>query len=231
MIRLGQCFSGALDQITRSVFQTAVTADLNMRSALRFVASLGVAISVTQSASAIPTLQIEAQTIGPDPNVTLTIADGGPQDIDPLPGQVRYAGAVGNWAVDLSGFSLHSSFPALTLSADKIFSNLTAPPTFVPAPAGFLTIQFSDTGFGPSSAFSVSIAGNTDGSLNHFDSYADATDNLFGHGTGLTTLGPFDGLFTGAATGPGFGDASYSLTLLVDITIPPAKRTPRSTPL
>lgn len=148
---------------------------------------------------------------------SVTIVDGGVNDLNSAAGAVSWMGQVGNWHISLgSGFSDRSGgVPSLDLASGTVSSGA----------AGTLIIRLSDTGFGPSfGAVSSSIGGNSTGNVS-YSAFADPANTLITStvpGTAVTLVGP-----TSAGGSPfsrndsGFLNLAgpYSLTQEADITV------------
>jgi len=148
---------------------------------------------------------------------SVTVADGGALDLNPMDGAITFVGAVGAFTTNVSS---GLSAPALGTLLDPILHlssmNLTSD-----ANGGSITIGLTATGFlGPfnNTNFAQSFGGTTSGSA-ELTSYADATNTAWGQGTTLSS-------FTGSGGGFGFNETGnvnivaspYSLTMLTTIT-------------
>jgi len=181
-----------------------------MKKLLTILAGLFLAVFlVAGSASAIPTLTL----FDPVASTTVTIADGGAGDSNPIVGAVTYIGAVGgNWTLNVStGITMPYQGSALLPFLDLNSVNSTS------SGAGSLIVSFSEIGFivNPGvTGFQTAIGGTTQGLLSAA-AYLDSGNILFGTGTPIGNLGPFGpGAFSGTDSWAGVASASpYSLTL------------------
>ncbi len=166
-------------------------------------------LGLVGSASAVPTLYLS------DGVTSVTIADGSALDSNSAVGVVGYNGAVGiNWTMNVTTGLSKPDLGSATqpwMSLGSVNANSKG--------AGSLTIKFSDDFFGPSSGVFVSKTGGTAGGTVSVQTYADASNALFGQGTLLTSQGPFSvGGFNDLASTPLSLGASFSLTEVATIT-------------
>ncbi|MGZ4963511.1 MAG: hypothetical protein ACXWKG_08040 [Limisphaerales bacterium] len=180
-----------------------------MRSLVKFLAVAAGVVGLVDSANAVPSLYLS------DGVASVTIADGSALDSNPAAGVVTYNGAVGiNWTLNVTtGLSKpqlgSATNPAMTLSSVNANSR----------GAGSLTIKFSDDFFGPTSGQLVSKTGGTTAGTVSVQTYADASNALFGQGTLLTSHGPFSGGAFASTVSTGFsGGNPFSLTEVATIT-------------
>ena len=180
-----------------------------MKSFVKILAVAAGVVGLVGSASAVPTLYLS------DGVTSVTIADGSALDSNDAVGVVTYNGAVGiNWTLNVTtGLSKpqigSATNPEMTLNSVNANSK----------GAGFLTIKFSDDFFGPSSGQLVSKTGGTTAGTVSVQTYADASNALFGQGTLLTSHGPFSGgAFSDLASKDLSIGGPFSLTELATIT-------------
>ena len=147
---------------------------------------------------------------------TVTADDGGANDQNNLDGVVNFQGAVGAFTVNVStGLSRpaigSASDPHLDLSSVNMSSG-----------AGTLTLEFTDTGFtGDMVDFMNAIGGTANGNVT-YDVYVDDSNEAFGRGQLVTSIGPGEqdmigNAFQGAESAGALVDGEYSVTIVVTI--------------
>ena len=147
---------------------------------------------------------------------TITIADNGAGDLNPLPGVVLYSGAVGgNFIVNISsGISDDYVAPA---TIDLVSGNMATA-------ADTLRVRFSGTGFtdaieGMNLRWGGVLTGPV-GSTVSAAAWVDDADLLFGTSVLAASLGPFGpGAFSGSAGGPVAVSGAFSLTQEITINL------------
>jgi hypothetical protein len=176
-----------------------------MKNRILAIVTMTVAIGVW-TAQATPTLKLD-DGLG---NV-VTIADGSGFDLNGNAGVVNWQGSLGVWTVNITtGVTKPAQGSALAPYMDISTYNSSSA-------AGSLTIWFSEVGFGPNvsaASFYASMGGTTTpGITDAAYLYADAGNALFGTGTQILQLGPFNTAgFSGSSTGMGLAGTSYSIT-------------------
>ncbi|MBK1670954.1 hypothetical protein CKO28_23365 [Rhodovibrio sodomensis] len=154
---------------------------------------------------ALPTLELSSGA------TTLTIADGDALDSNALAGAVTFIGTVGNFFLNVS---TGATKPTLGSAA---FPDIDLNSVNSSSAAGTLTIKFSETDYTGASKLKSDVGGTTQGEVS-FEVYADATNALFGLGTQIADLGPFNGgAFSGVSGGVNAPSAPYSLTQIATI--------------
>ena len=165
-------------------------------------------LSSPPHAHAITTLRLT------DGVTTITIADAGAGDANPVAGAVTFIGSIGSFSINNVTTGL--SKPVLG-SATLPFLDLNS--VDVSGSAGTLTISFSDNFFGLTPGDVTANIGGTTGGTVSYSTFADASNLLFGKSTPLTSQGPFGGP---AFSGTSFADlgllSPFSLTQEVVIT-------------
>jgi hypothetical protein len=163
--------------------------------------------SVVGIASATPTLWLT------DGTTSVTIADGGGLDLNPVVGAVTFSGSLGNFNVNVTTGITHPiigspSMPQMDLNSVNVSSQA----------GGSLDIYFSEVGFSldPSlSGFFSSIGGTTDGIVSA-SSYLGSS--LFDLSTQIGALGPYGPIaFSEQDAWSGSPTAPFSLTLMASI--------------
>ncbi len=145
-------------------------------------AALGSLILFAMSASAALQLKLSDGTVAG----TVVITDEGPGDAFPGEGIIQYIGPVGDkWVVDVStGVSkpvLGSPASAhLDLGSSHVSDEANA----------HLTVELTDTDFFGAGTAVANFSGTTDGVLS-WKTFVDAANAPFGHGTLVTSQGPF----------------------------------------
>ena len=137
---------------------------------------------------------------------SITIMDGGFNDINPMVGAISFMGSIAGWGVNMSsGFSK----PLVGDSAEAVLDissfNLSDG-------AGTLTIEFTDNGFTiplASHWMSTSAIGGTTSGTVTYDTYRDAGNALFGLTEHLDSFGPLGSVAFAA-------ENSMNLTALED---------------
>ncbi len=153
-----------------------------------------------------------------DGTTTVTIPDGSGQDQNGTNGAITFIGSIGNWILNVTtglGFPLIGSLDAPSMDLNSVDATSSG--------GGTLTIQLSETGFGPSGAGTLisGIGGTTHGTVDYY-AYKDPSNTLFGTSGTSIHLGPFGGgpsfPFSGQGTAGHPFYASYSMTQVVTIT-------------
>lgn len=199
---------------TASAFQASPALCLrrNVRTGKALLAFLLLSVSFAFSSYAVPTLEFFET---PNPAVTSTTPGGG---------VVSFTGTVNDFSVNVMGITKPAAGSATNPQLYQIDTTITNTSNATAT----LSILFSDTGFGPTAAipmaaFSASangIVAGAQGSVT-YKTYADAGNSLFGTTTLLTSQGPMVGTFSNAmATGPLVSLSSFSLTQVLEITLP-----------
>lgn len=152
-------------------------------------------------------------TDGPN---TVTVADGGVLDSNPLAGVITFIGSVGTWAANVStGFgSAAPAFSPGNLDLNSANTNTDGP--------GQLDILLTETNLtAPFNTFTMNIGGTITGaSTVTYQAWRDPANAQFGLGGAnlIGTIGPLSGpVLGGAATGFVAGGTPYSLTERVRI--------------
>lgn len=146
---------------------------------------------------------------------TVTISDGGLNDLNPLAGAVTFIGPIGNYILNVSTGVTYPvlgtpSLPTLDLNSINVTSG----------GGGNLSIAASQTGYtGGAGSFLLGIGGTTTGTASA-QAYLSSANNLFGTSTLLGSLGPFSGAFSGTTGGSVASTAPFSLTTIASISHP-----------
>ncbi len=195
----------------------------NMKNTLfsKFAAVLTVGVVSFAAAPSVKALSTSALWLEDNLGNTVTILDDGPGDSSPGLGVIVFNGSLGGtspWTVNVT---TGLSRPVLG-AVDNPHMDLNSVNVTTLTGGGTLYIRFSDVGFGPNSSSGnplTEIGGTTNGTL-LYETFADATNTLFGTGSALSTLGAFgSGAFSGTSGAAGFPAVSpYSLTQQVTIT-------------
>jgi len=148
---------------------------------------------------------------------SVTITDGGAGDIVPGAGVIAYAGDVGAFTINVTTGSSKPvigspSHPKLGITS----LNVTG------LSASTLTIELTDTDFGPSSSptgfkNTINSASANTQSIS-YSSYIDNTNAAFGMGTEITSLGSASGEFNLSGVGTVATGGSYSITMVLSLT-------------
>ena len=134
-----------------------------------------------QNVQAVPVLYLS------DGVTTMTIADGGINDLTATIGVVTFSGAIGNWAVNVTTGSTFGGAPTLPYM-DLNSLNQTS------SGGGSLKIWFSDSGYAFTGDILTSVGGTTSGNAT-FQTWIN-----YNGGTQLSQLGAFGpGAFSGTA--------------------------------
>jgi VPDSG-CTERM motif len=146
-----------------------------------FLVAVVFGLAAPPLAHAVPTLRLS------DGVSTVTIADGGVGDSNPVAGAVTFIGPIGSFSTNVS---TGLSKPVLG-SATLPFLDLSSV-NFSSGPAGgTLTIGFSDNFFGPTPGGVTANIGGTTARTVSYSTFADASNLLFGTFIPLTSQGPF----------------------------------------
>lgn len=179
-----------------------------MKSILQKLALAALAVGLTASVQALPSLRIS------DGTTTITIADNGVGDGNAASGVVMWSGTVGVWDINVNtGLTKPTQGSALNPYMDLNFIDHSSA-------AGTLTLWFSETDFGPSNGSALAhIGGTAQGSVS-YSTYWSSSNALFATSTLLTNQGPFaGGAYSGTSTaGPLNNSGPYSLTQVISLT-------------
>jgi hypothetical protein len=154
---------------------------------------------------------------------TLTIPDGSPMDMSPIPGRIVFDGPIGNFTdvtVTVTSKPNTPSPAEIDISANVVSSQ---------AAGGTLTITASDKDYtltpGTGTATLVSHVGGTNGtggSTTSFQSYADPGNALFAKSVSSGLQGPFSTpSFNSDASAPVSINGLFSLTAVAVVTMGP----------
>jgi hypothetical protein len=158
-------------------------------------------------------------TLSDGVNPTVTVADGGAGDINPLVGMVTFSGLIGNWIANVTtGVTKpvigSANSPELDLNSIDVTSSLGVPTT--------LTIEFSENGFLFNGGAIFGVGGTLSapaGSSIGLASYYDSGNTTLALTTPIATVGPFGaGAFSGTAFGNTGSITPYSMTIVANIT-------------
>jgi hypothetical protein len=166
-----------------------------------------------QSAHATATIRLW------DGTTTIDVADGAfGLDVSPASGVITYSGNIGNFSVIVTtGVQTGTdSLPVLGLNTFEVTSSAVG--------GGTLTAWFSNIGFGPTSSpagynMSGSLSSISGSGTVNFGSYIDNTNNLFGEGLLLGSLGTYSSPTGGTTSGSVSLSTPYSLTTKTTVNL------------
>jgi hypothetical protein len=144
---------------------------------------------------------------------TVTVTDGGANDINGLAGAITFAGTIGNFNLNVTtGVSKpvlgSAAWPSMDLNDISVSSN----------GGGTLTITFSDSGFEGPAALSSAVGGVTEGTA-LYEVWVDPDNALLAKTTQIADLGSFEGAFSGTTSGAfTTGAGLYSITQVAILT-------------
>jgi hypothetical protein len=172
-------------------------------------------LSLALPAYAVPSLRI---TQGAN---VLVVEDGDINDRAQLPppfgfdaGVVDYLGVVGNFGVDVTGYTKpflgSSSKPSLDFLSAQFSSSVGG---------STVSVEFSDTDFvtgGPAVTFPAKIGGTTNGTL-QYQVFASLSNNLFAQDILIADSGALTGAFSFEDAATIALNGSYSLTTIITV--------------
>jgi len=170
------------------------------------------ALVVAAQAHAIPQLRLTTSS-----GASVIVTDGGANDSSAIDGLVLFAGALGDWNINVTtGVSRPVLGSELLPMLDLNSFNMTSSN----GTAGSITLELTDTSFAaqPNGAhYGAAIGGTAAGSVS-FRTFFDAANQAFGQGLELTSATYGSGAFSGTGWNEISAANPFSLTLLVTLT-------------